>query len=483
MNASQIAFIGYIIIAVYAGWKVKSHEASDFWTASKELNGFSLGLSISAGFMSVSWSCVYATQLFYWYGTGALWLITIPWIITLMAIFYLSRRFHQMEGFSQPELAFTRYGLTGKRITAIALVFVFLVWGGAELFIAASLLSPALKLSVPSLILIIGIVIAIYSVSGGFRAVILTDKIQYTLVAMYILVISFLGWKGFQEVSFVSPSPYTLKSHTPFFSFFSPGPGLIFLTLIAYLPGWIFESDIWLRVQAARNASEARKGLLVSLGNAILFVGILPLLIAYFALHLYPPVNNQFPPELGFEASGIFTRIATDFAPAVLIPVITLGLIAASMSTIDTCANVVALSFGYDLLPEKLKKKRKYPVLFNQIITLFAVFLTILFALHTESLWNLFYLSSGILTTTIALPMLGLLLPQLPAKPFIHGSIAGFTSTFIFYYLEKWQPFLSLEPKWLKESEVGYILFSIIAVGIVFFVSWIFHKKKNSPVQ
>ena len=135
MAAAWIAFTLYAIAAVYLG--VRSYRSSardgDFWTAGRNLSATSVGLSISAGFMSVSWSCVYAVQLFYWYGLGALWLITIPWLASLAGIYYLARRYHNLAAFSQPEMVGQRFGGPARRAVALALVFVFLVWGGAEI--------------------------------------------------------------------------------------------------------------------------------------------------------------------------------------------------------------------------------------------------------------------------------------------------------------------------------------------------------------
>lgn len=74
MTATWIAFILYAAAAIALGWSAyrRGGAPADFWTAKRRLDGFSVGLSLSAGFMSVSWSCVYAVQLFYWFGLGGI---------------------------------------------------------------------------------------------------------------------------------------------------------------------------------------------------------------------------------------------------------------------------------------------------------------------------------------------------------------------------------------------------------------------------
>jgi len=86
--AIWMAVLVYAAAAIYLGWRSgkMAGDGAVFWTADRNLGAASVGLSISAGFMSVSWSCVYAVQLFYWYGLAAVWLITVPWLLTLIQV-------------------------------------------------------------------------------------------------------------------------------------------------------------------------------------------------------------------------------------------------------------------------------------------------------------------------------------------------------------------------------------------------------------
>ena len=67
MLITWIAFGGYVAGALFLGWLAHArHGRGDaYWTADRQLGAASVGLSISAGFLSISWSCVYAVQLFY----------------------------------------------------------------------------------------------------------------------------------------------------------------------------------------------------------------------------------------------------------------------------------------------------------------------------------------------------------------------------------------------------------------------------------
>jgi fluoride ion exporter CrcB/FEX len=88
-----------------------------------------------------------------------------------------------------------------------------------------------------------------------------------------------------------------------------------------------------------------------------------------------------------------------------------------------------------------------------------------------ESLWEIFYLSSGILTTTIFLPMIAIFLRN-TKPPQVHAAIAtGFLGTLLFYFLEKSDRLKAFEPDWLAATELGYILWGLIASTLAFVVA------------
>ncbi len=464
MLSAWAVFLVYISITLvlgrYAGKKEKKSE--EFWTAGRDLGPLSVGLSISAGFMSVSWSCVYAVQLFYWYGAGAVWLVTIPWIAALTGIWFLSKKYHSLSSFSQPEMVEKRFGKGIKRVVALALAFVFLVWGGAEIYVAAVLLAPDLNISINLVIAIISIVIALYTTSGGFRAVILTDKLQFGLVAIYIIVIGVIAWAGLNEqsISIFDLKATGMKSGLSWGNLVAPGVSLILLTLVAYLPGWLFETDLWLRVKAAKNKDSAKKGVVIAGINSVVFVGILPMFIGVAALYLFPSEAGTFPEIVGNEGDAIFSALLINYAPKWIRLFASLGLVAAAMSTIDTCINVMALSLGYDLAGVQ---KKNNPAFWSKLITLVSVFFTFLFSLFITSLWDVFYLSSGVLTTAVAFPVAAVFIKKVRTRAIFWSSVSGFAGTILFYFLEKSEFFRAIEPRFMSESGVGFIFLGIMA--------------------
>jgi Na+/proline symporter len=233
--------------------------------------------------------------------------------------------------------------------------------------------------------------------------------------------------------------------------------------MIAYLPGWIFETDLWLRVQAARDDRSARKGVLLGGINGFLFVGVLPMFIGVAALHIFPMEGNAFPALIGNEGDAIFSALVARYAPGWLAVFFSVGLVAAAMSTIDTCVNVMALSLGYDIGEIH---KRPHAGRWSKLVTVVAVLAAFLFAMNTDSLWDIFYLSSGILTTSVAFPVAAVFIEKVNRTGVLWSSIFGFCGTILFYFLESGGVMNAIEPGWLQQSGLGYILWGMVLAAI-----------------
>ncbi|HHM01611.1 MAG TPA: sodium:solute symporter family protein [Caldithrix abyssi] len=472
-------FITYSIVVIAIGFRVFLREKqsglesdnSEFWTASRSLSGWAIGLSISASMMSISWSGMYGVQLFYWYGVGGMWLLIIPWLVNMALFYWLAPRFRQLNVFSQPELMQKRYGNSARLIIAATLLFVFIAWGGAEVYAAGQIIAPFLGITPQTTYLFIALVVAAYSYTGGFAAVVSTDKIQFALVALFMAAIAWLAWgqADWSMDTLLSLSPPKQEAGM----WVAPGITLILLTAVAYLPGWLVETDLWIRLQSARSHAEARKGIVVASVNSLIFVGIAPAIIGLSALQLFPPVDGVIPAYLN-DGALIFSEVLSRYAPAWLSLVLSIGLIAAAMSTIDTCSNIVALSLSRDIVEPVLMKRKPDAAAINRLARLssvFAVLLSYLYALFTDSLWDIFYLSSGLLTTVVAIPVISTFFKKINSRQVVSAMGTGLISTFIFYFLEKFDLLQSLEPAAIADTGLGYILWAFLLSLLALFAA------------
>ena len=475
-------FIAYSIAVIWIGFSIWNRnrissaqsDTSEFWSTRQGLSSWSVGLSISASMMSISWSCVYGVQLFYWYGIGGAWLLIIPWLITMAGFYFLVPLFRKFNTFSQPELLEKRFGKNSRILLAPALIIVFITWTGAEIFAAGNIIAPFLGISPQLTFLLITIVVATYSFTGGFEAVVLTDRIQFVLVALFISIIAYLGWSAIPEGSISVTLPKAISMEA---KFFSPGFALIFMTLFVYLPGWLIETDLWVRIQAAKSDGAAKRGILIAGINSFVFVGIMPLIIGSSALLLFPPVNGIIPEQI-MDGALIFTEIMKNYSPLWLNLLLSVGLIAAAMSTIDTCGNIVALSFSRDLIEPKLKNRFSSKQIqgFARFSSVGAIFIGYIYALFTDNLWDIFYLSSGILTTTVFIPVIASFFKNVSKLEINISILSGLILTLFFYFLEKHGSLAKIQPDFISSTGLGYIAWAFFLTLFLFIMIRLIRK-------
>lgn len=463
-----IVFIAYAVAMIYLGYRSRHTEkGDDYWTAARGLSGWSAGLSLSASFMSISWSCVYAIQVFYWYGLSGFFLMTIPWMLALGGIYFLALKYHDLPAFSQAEMVRQRFGFRAAGMVSLTQIIVFLIWGGAEIYVAANLLEPSLIIDKKWIMLLIALIIAVYSTWGGFSAVVQTDKFQFVFVSMYLIAVFWMAWVTTPSMDITRLVP-AKTDHVLFDPNLVP---LMIVTAFAYLPGWLSEADLWLRVQAARDVKEARKAALIGLFNSFLFVGLIPAFIALAAMSLFPAQDAATPALIGTEGEKIIAAIVLPFDNMWIQAFLGVGLLCASMSTIDTCTNIVSLNISRDLL--QIRK-----LFTSKVVNALVVGVTFFVSINVESLWDIFYLSSGLLSTAVALPVLATLRKDIPSRAAFLSSLFGFISTVFFYFNGIFGWVSVTLGQTVQDTGLAYIVFGMIGAAAGFFTGYFFAEER-----
>ena len=422
-----------IVIAFSFLSKKKGETEESFWTDNRQVGGLRSGISLSATFMSISWSVAYGIEVFLNYGTGGFFVLSLPWLIVLGIFFILAPKLRDIPVFSQPELIGKKFGKKAATLSAIPILLVFVIWAGAELAVAAKIIGLATETDYTFILLFSVLIIAVYMSLSGIEAVIITDVIQYSIIVVFFIIMLFAGKNSEMENPAVMAWPKDRIN--PFF---------IFLTFLAYLPGWLVETDIWIRLQITKNGKEARKAMAVAFINAFLFVFIFPMAVAFFV-----------PENIKSGEKAIFYLISL-LKNKVLLSLAAIGLVAASMSTIDTCLNVAAMTLSYDL---KKKKTKTFNIVSIWIVSLLAA----ISGLYFDSLKDAFYLSSGIFSTTLFYPVMAAYSKRNLKKGVEAVLISAPVFTIISYIAEKYG-YLKIP----NANGIGYILISVIFSTIVF---------------
>ncbi|MCK5117058.1 MAG: sodium:solute symporter family protein [Candidatus Aegiribacteria sp.] len=506
-----IVAISYSILIAYVGYRIKRGKelASivprpllEFWMAGRDLPGWRLAISLTSGWLMLGWIGFGMSQV-YMYGVTGLWILPIPWFILCLIIIFMVPLVRRIGVISLPQALSKRFGGSARILLAIFSFGIFISWTQAELFMAGTLASPFLGVPGWVCMIIIVIPILLYTWFGGFRAIVTTDLIQFSIMAVFMVLLATTAISAASNSTGGSILSALSQSAPPW-----AGSGEIFnpwfltlafplVLLIGYLPGWMIEQDLLIRIQAAKSTKEARKGAVLGLLLITVFVLILPAIAAFCALIVFPPVNGVPPDIIGGDALQIISAFI-NMMPLAGALFMFLGLLACQMSTIDTFSNVSALAISHDII-EPMLRKRKFSgsrkLDWAKAVSMGAILFALACALISEKLGDVYYISSGILSACIAIPAMFIFwkrttLPAVLASAVVGciGTIGGYFYEYkILQYMDPEAPhyYANELPSWLQGSFMyNYLALGVIASMItIIVVSLITKKPTNEQLE
>jgi Na+/proline symporter len=451
-RAAALLLAAVMVYIGVASWRAERRIGTDsegFWTAHRSITGWSLGMSISASMLSVSWSLVYGVELLYRWGPGGAWLLAIPWLAVLGLFAILAPRLRRFAAFSQGELFGALYGDGLRRLTVVVLAAVFLTWCGAEIAAAGHLLAPLLAIEPRLAMAAIALLVASYAWTGGFRSVVATD------VAQFVLIVAFLAIVGARAGAQLGPGWRAWATTA------GPTPAVILITLLVYVTGWLAEADIWLRLTAAPSDGHARIALLVTGVASLVFVLGLPAVLAARARALFP--------DPAAVAGTVLGPLLHRLLPPALEVVLLTGLAAVALSTVSTTANVVAITVARDGV--RAAAGEAAGLARARWANALACLAALGVAFASRSLAELFYLSSGLLAAALFWPTLALLWDRPPVRAARAGACVGLASVVAAFVAERAGLFAGLYPAPVREMGIGYIVPGVLAGALAFVVA------------
>jgi SSS family solute:Na+ symporter len=471
------AVLLYCLAVMALGWKLrrKTGEKSqlEFWLAGRELPGWRLGVSLTSGWLMLGWIGFGMSQI-YMYGASGLWILPIPWVLLTFVIVASVPVFRRIPTISIPQALQRRFGSAARVLAAVMSFGVFLSWTQAELFMAGTLVSPLLGIPAWVAMLVVVFPVLFYTWFGGFRAIVTTDILQFAIMAAFMIVLAAAA-VHLADVASAGDMAGALKAASPPWAGAGQAGNLWFLgslfplvLLIGYLPGWLLEQDLVIRIQAAPSTQEARKGAWLGVLLIGVFICLLPSLAAFCALVAFPPVDGAAASAVGPDALGIISAIIAGL-PGWLSILMVLGLVACQMSTIDTFSNVTAMALAHDLVEPSLKR-RSIPAgkrhTWSRLISMFAILAALAAALASERLGDVYYVSSGVLSACIAVPFLSAFWKRATSAGVVTGIILGLAGSIGGYFWEYYtiaETWTEVLPGWLQNS-YGY---NYLALGVI----------------
>ncbi|MFC3122846.1 sodium:solute symporter [Agaribacter flavus] len=375
-----LIFTSYILILLVSGYYLnrQPQNSQDYFLGGNKMSLWAVGISVLATSQSAATFLGgpdqgYRSDLSY---------LTSNIAAVIAAIFvakFLLPKFYHYRVYTVYELLGQRFGENAKYQAGLVYLMGRLFASGARLFMAAIAIAMILfgDVDTSSVMIAIGIIACagfVYTVYGGIRSVIYSDVLQCIIyVSAAVLVLGYLLIsipadfstiiEALQSPGNGAPSKLTLIdfsvdfSSNGAFSIWSILTGLVLLNIAAYG----LDQDVSQRMLTCKDSNSASKALLSSIAMGIpvvlIFVCIGLLLFVYYQRPDIMLSQDGTPtPEFKGQTVTIFMYYVLSELPQGIKAVVTIGIVAAALSTLNSGLNSMASVAVQDIYKSWIKR-------------------------------------------------------------------------------------------------------------------------------
>ncbi len=413
--------IDYIIISIYlAGmvgvglWFAKKHtDFDDFFLAGRSLTTPLLITTLISTYYGID-VLFGDSQLGFTDGVVAWFGYARPtYAFFLIAAFFLAQRLKEEDFKSLPDILDKYYGKNTRYVGAVT-SFIYSL--PALSLYGFGMLGDVILGWEPIMgMLVLGGIALVYTLTGGFWAVVLTDSIQFLFMCVVLALavpfaMNFIG--GFDKMIDILEPSY----------FDTMGDLSIWLIIIYASTGLaiLVEPTFYQRIFAAKSYKNVRNALIIG----IFIWGSYDWIITIIAMAAKTGVlQGILPTDVAPDAALLTVMVAA--LPAGALGLFMAGVLSTEMSTLDSYCLVAGGNVAYDIYrpaikpdatDEELIKKTRYGILLSWILGL-------AMAVSFDQMLGLWVFMASILISSVMVPiLLGLFIPR------FRKALAGFLS-------------------------------------------------------
>ncbi len=374
--ALVVAYLAVVLVCgLVAGTRTRSFE--DFAVVSRSYGPLVIFATLSASFIGGGFSIGNAEKVFL-FGIAnivALWGFSLKEI--LVARYLAPRMSRFRDAMSIGDIMATNFGRTGRIVSGLLALFLCCGIVGAQVGAIGAVFNVFLGLSIPLGIAIGCGIVILYTTIGGMRAVVLTDIIQFVVLAIgipLVLVFGIIYVGGIEGlVETVPADRWTLPGN----HYTWIGIGALFL---GFLLGETLVPPYVQRLLIGRSSTAIARGTLLSGLFSIPFFMVSGL-IGLVALALDPAMS----------ANLALPQVVVTVMPPVLKGFVIAGIISVVMSSADSFLNSAAVAFVNDVVrPLRAKPLAEAHTLrLARLVTLAVGVASVAFAMTIESLLDI----------------------------------------------------------------------------------------------
>lgn len=381
-----------LLLGVGLAFIKKMRTIEDFFLASRSLPGTWIFLTLVSSWIGAT-SIMVSVDLAYREGVRSFWVMGVPALLTvLIFILFLARPIRKLSIRTLPDLVELRYGRIVRHMASLLIIWYMVILAASQMVALGKFLQVFLSTSYLSCLAIGTIAVLIYSVFGGFFAVVFTDGIQFIFLTGGLCGLFFF----LVQSSAIRDIPRAVQTmdRLDFFNFFS-NIRQNSLIALSFVLAWVVSPIVWQRIQASKSAKCARQGLAATAITLFLMYGI----IVGIGLLSLPIVSAG-------ETSGpVLSALIATKTGRFLGGILFVAVIAAIMSTMDTAVNTGALSMTHDVYLRLFSRKKDDRILMiSRISTFLIAGLAFLVATQFQSILKTLGLASEIMAVGFFIP-------------------------------------------------------------------------------
>ena len=289
MAVKLIILILFFAVMIAVGIYARRHTSSvdGFVLGGRSVGPWLTAFAYGTSYFSAVVFVGYAGQFGWKYGLASTWIgIGNAVIGSLLAWVILGRRTRVMsqhlKSRTMPDFFGSRYESRSLKITASAIVFIFLVPYTASIYSGLSMLfEMAFHIHYAWCVVIMAVITAVYVILGGYMATAINDFIQGIIMLIGIVAVIgavLSGQGGFMEAvgkmaEIPSDVPVTMGQPGAFTSFFGPDPlNLLGVVILTSLGTWGLPQMIH-KFYAIRDEKSIHTGTVISTLFAVVISG------------------------------------------------------------------------------------------------------------------------------------------------------------------------------------------------------------------
>lgn len=393
-----ILFFGIMIfVGVYCSKHAKNVEG--FVLGGRAVGPWLTAFAFGTSYFSAVIFVGYAGQFGWNFGLASTWIglgnafigSLLPWLILGKRTRVMTQ---SLSSKTMPDFFEKRYDSKALKITASAIVFIFLIPYTASLYNGlSSLFNNVFSIPYWVIVVVMAVLTGLYVIFGGYMATAINDFIQgiIMLVGIVVVVLAVLNDNGgfTNAVNSLKTSEF---AGPEFASVFGPNPVfLIFVVLLTSLGTWGLPQMVG-KFYSIKDESAVKKGTIISTVFAVIVAGGCYFLGGFGKLYHKEMLANGYISENGAVLfDKVIPTMLSNLAP-VIVALIIILVLSASMSTLSSLVLTSSSTLTLDVVKPAVSKKKKLgekqSVFIMRIFIVFFIAVSAVIAILKDSVWK-----------------------------------------------------------------------------------------------